>query len=198
MYRYLMSILIIDNYDSFVHNLARYIRLIGYDTTIIRNDKIAIDKVQPFSHIILSPGPCSPDEAGKCLRIIKTYYKTKPILGICLGHQAIAQAFSATVTHAEYPMHGSASCITHTKNTIFKNIPSPLSVARYHSLIVSQNDFPHQNLATIAHCEHGEIMGIQHIKHPIFGLQFHPESILTQHGEQILQNFFTITQYTAN
>lgn len=189
-----MSALLIDNYDSFVHNLARYIRELGCDTKVYRNDAITISEISQLDpeYIIISPGPCDPDQAGISLKLINYFYDKKPILGVCLGHQAIGQAFGGKVTRALKPMHGKQSVITHNQKNIFTKIPNPLSVARYHSLIVSDNDFPDQLEAT-AYSEDGEIMALRHKKYPVFGVQFHPESIITHHGYSILENFMKQT-----
>lgn len=184
-------ILVIDNYDSFVENLARYIRELGFETVVKRNDAISIAAIELLnpSHIILSPGPCTPNEAGICLDVIQ-YFKGKiPILGVCLGHQAIGQAFGAKVVKAKKPMHGKASLINHKQQSIFDGLKIPLQVARYHSLILE--NCPDQLLVT-ATSEEGEVMAITHRDYPIVGVQFHPESFLTQSGYQLLKNFLSV------
>lgn len=183
-------ILLIDNYDSFVYNLARYVHELGYETLVKRNDKISIAEIEMFnpSHIILSPGPCTPLQAGISMEVIRIFGSRIPILGVCLGHQAIGQVYGATIDKAKNPMHGKASFITHQSQTIFAGLKNPLKVARYHSLIVSDENFPSELLVT-ARCEAGEIMALQHRVLPVFGVQFHPESILTECGYDLLRNF---------
>ncbi len=184
-------ILVIDNYDSFVHNLARYCRCLGHDTHIVRNDAISIQDIQIMgpSHIILSPGPCSPDEAGICLEIIKSFKGKIPILGICLGHQAIGQALGGRIIRASNPRHGEAIELDHNQQGLFSNIPKPLSVGLYHSLVIDPSTLP-LSLKIDAQSQQGDIMAIRDCHQQLFGLQFHPESILTTHGKQLLANFF--------
>lgn len=181
-------ILIIDNYDSFVHNLARYVRELGFDCLVKRNDQLTLEDIKQLNpeRIILSPGPCSPNEAGICINVIKTFGEHIPMLGVCLGHQAIGAAFGATVTRATHPMHGKASFIQHNDEGLFTNLANPLKVARYHSLIVL-NDSP--ELIYTAFSSEGEVMALQHKKYPIFGVQFHPESILTEQGYALVETF---------
>ena len=179
--------LVIDNYDSFVHNLARYFEKSGQECEIIRNDKITIEEIKTRapSALILSPGPCTPQEAGICIEAVKQLGETLPILGICLGHQAIGEAYGATTQRAQIPIHGKASTINHDQSAIFKGIPSPMEVGRYHSLTITP---PKQWPLTItAHTQDEEIMALQHNTHPVYGLQFHPESILTTHGEALIE-----------
>ncbi len=183
-------ILLIDNYDSFVYNLARYVGELGYDRQVVRNDAITladIDLLKP-SHIIISPGPCAPDQAGISLDVIHYFSKKIPILGVCLGHQAIAQAYGGIVARAKKPMHGKASFIEHNQKNIFVNLENPMLASRYHSLIVQEEKFPH-DLEITARSEEGEIMALQHREFPVFGVQFHPESILTKEGYALLENF---------
>ena len=186
-----MSILIIDNYDSFVYNLARYTEELGFEAIVVRNNEITLSDISTInpSHLILSPGPCTPNEAGICLEAIRHFYQTIPILGICLGHQAIAQAFGGQVIHATRPMHGKSCAITHTGQGLFQTLPNPLTVGRYHSLVACPNTLP-SCLEPTAHDSIGEIMALQHTKYPTFGLQFHPESILTEQGHVFLKNYF--------
>ncbi|OGO94077.1 MAG: anthranilate/aminodeoxychorismate synthase component II [Coxiella sp. RIFCSPHIGHO2_12_FULL_44_14] len=188
-------ILCIDNYDSFIHNLARYFEVLGHHCLIHRNDAIDIATIRRLnpSHIVISPGPCTPKEAGISLDVIHAFSGHIPILGICLGHQAIGHAFGACVTRAEYPMHGNGSDITHGGDRIFQNILNPLYVGRYHSLIIAKTHFP-SCLDILAESPQGEIMAIQHRYHATIGLQFHPESILTQQGSHLLRNFLMMTQ----
>ena len=185
-----MTVLIIDNYDSFVFNLARYVNQLGFKTLIKRNDVLSISDIEDISptHIILSPGPCSPNESGICLELIQFFYDKIPILGVCLGHQAIAQAFGGVVTRANYPMHGKSSLIYHKQLGIFSELKSPLSVGRYHSLIVEKEGFPKELIIT-ASSDKGEVMALCHRQYPVYGLQFHPESILTEQGYELLQAF---------
>jgi para-aminobenzoate synthetase component 2 len=183
-------ILLIDNYDSFVYNLARYVSELGFDTCVKRNDAMTladIEHMQP-SHIIFSPGPCTPNEAGITLSAIQHFAGKIPMLGICLGHQAIGQAFDGKIVRSQQPWHGKSSMITHQGTDIFSGLPNPLQVGRYHSLAVCAQDLP-DCLEVLASSDDGEIMALRHKEYPIVGLQFHPESILTQHGYQLLQQF---------
>ncbi len=183
-------ILIIDNYDSFVFNLARYVVELGYEAAVHRNDKITIADIKQMapSHIIISPGPCSPNEAGISLELIKTFMSIIPILGVCLGHQAIAQACGGKIVRAQYPKHGKSEKVTHDEKGIFSNLPNPLTVARYHSLIVENGSLP-KELKVTASTAQDEIMAIQHQTYPLVGVQFHPESVLTEHGHEMLKGF---------
>ncbi|MBU1075775.1 MAG: anthranilate phosphoribosyltransferase [Spirochaetes bacterium] len=186
-------ILIIDNYDSFVYNIAQYISEFEKDIHIFRNDKITIPEIEKLNPdaIILSPGPKRPEDSKISLDIIEHFHDKKPILGICLGHQAIGHIFNARVTHAKTLVHGKKTMIKHTDDVIFKNIPNEFSAGRYHSLAVSENNFPHDILDIIAtNITDNEIMGVKLKKYPVYGLQFHPESILTEHGKLILSNFY--------
>lgn len=187
-------ILLIDNYDSFVYNLARYVRELGYHEQVCRNDAITIEQIEALqpSHIILSPGPCAPKDAGITLEVIHHFAKDIPILGVCLGHQAIGEAFGGQVVSATRPTHGKASLIQHDQAGIFQNLPTPLRVGRYHSLAVSKEQLP-ACLAITATAADGEIMGLQHRHYPVVGVQFHPESILTEHGHKLLSNFLTLS-----
>lgn len=183
-------ILIIDNYDSFVFNLARYVAELGFEPVVFRNDAITLSEITSLapSHIVLSPGPCTPDEAGICLELVTEFMDKIPLLGVCLGHQAIAQVCGAKIVRAPQPLHGKASSIMHDGSDLFKGLPKPCQVARYHSLMVSQEAFP-DVLAVTARDGAGEIMALQHRKFPVFGVQFHPESVLTEHGHRLLKNF---------
>jgi len=185
-------ILLIDNYDSFVYNLARYVSELGGTYHVVRNDAITINEVMDLqpSHIILSPGPCAPEQAGICLELIKYIQGRIPILGVCLGHQAIGQAYGAIIKRAKRPMHGKSSFIYHDENDLFCGLENPLTVGRYHSLIVHEEHFPVE-LTVTARCEIGEVMGLRHRDYPVFGVQFHPESILTQQGHALLKNFLS-------
>ncbi|MFD2046428.1 anthranilate synthase component II [Ornithinibacillus salinisoli] len=185
-------ILIIDNYDSFTYNLVQYIRQLNKEVTVVRNNTITIEEIEQLnpSHILLSPGPGNPDNAGICLSIVEHFYKDIPILGVCLGHQIIAQAFGGNVTKAIKPMHGKVSSIIHDEKGIFHSLKNPLNVTRYHSLIVDNKSLP--NSFTIsAQTEQGEIMAIRHNDFNVEGIQSHPEAILSEEGLQLLANFFT-------
>jgi anthranilate synthase component 2 len=185
-------LLLIDNYDSFVYNLAHYLGELGAEVDVRRNDALTADEALALkpSHIVLSPGPSTPDEAGICLDLIKLAAETKtPLLGVCLGHQAIGQAFGGKVVRAE-PMHGKTSAIRHKSQSVFRGLPTPFTATRYHSLIVRRNDLP-QDLAITAETEDGTVMGFMHKALPIHGVQFHPESIATEHGHALLKNFLT-------
>lgn len=183
-------ILLIDNYDSFVYNLARYVSELGFVPIVKRNNKLTLTDIIHMhpSHIIISPGPCTPNEAGISMQVIAELGVKFPILGVCLGHQAIGQVYGGKVVQAKQPMHGKSSLINHDESSLFSNLPNPLTVGRYHSLIVSEENFPDE-LTITARCAQNEIMALQHKKFPIFGVQFHPESVLTESGYQLLRNF---------
>ncbi len=186
--------LVIDNYDSFVHNLARYFELSGVETRVERNDAITIEDIRDIQPdaIILSPGPCTPKEAGICVDIVKAFGPDIPILGVCLGHQAIGEAYGAATLRAETPVHGKATTITHDGKDLFKGLPSPLDVGRYHSLIVKPGK--QCKLTSTAQTETGEIMALTHPSHPVYGVQFHPESVLTQNGQTLINNFVDLAR----
>jgi anthranilate synthase/aminodeoxychorismate synthase-like glutamine amidotransferase len=187
-------ILLIDNYDSFVYNLARYVGELGYERLVKRNDAISlaeIESLQP-SHIIISPGPSAPLSAGVSMAVIRHFGVRIPVLGVCLGHQAIGQVYGGDVVRAKQPMHGKSSLITHDGKNIFLGLENPLQVGRYHSLIVADENLP-AVLDVTARSEEGEIMGLQHSEYPVFGVQFHPESVLTQQGYLLLKNFLEKT-----
>ncbi|MCE2705773.1 MAG: aminodeoxychorismate/anthranilate synthase component II [Proteobacteria bacterium] len=183
-------ILVIDNFDSFVYNLARYVETTGHPTYVVRNNSITLEEIAQLSpsHIIISPGPGTPADAGISLDLVSKFYKAIPILGVCLGHQVIGQAFNAHITYAKHPMHGKTSCITHQGNGIFTNIPQTIKVTRYHSLIV-ENITAESELIVTATTLDNEIMALQHKAYPVFGVQFHPEAILTEYGMEIIRNF---------
>ncbi len=187
-------ILFIDNYDSFVYNLARYVSELGFKYQVVRNDEMTLDQIAEVnpSHIIISPGPCAPEQAGISMAVIQRFGATIPILGVCLGHQAIGQVYGAKVIRAKRPMHGKASEIMHEKKELFAGLKNPLRVARYHSLIVSDEYFP-EVLQVTARCEIGEIMALRHREYAVFGVQFHPESVLTEEGYLLLKNFFAFS-----
>lgn len=186
------SVLLIDNYDSFVYNLARYVEELGFEAQVIRNDRLSLQEARGLSpsHLIISPGPCSPREAGISNTLIKAFASKIPILGVCLGHQCIGTVFGGVIERAKIPMHGKASLVRHTSQGIFKGLPSPLRIARYHSLIVSSSDFP-DSLESTAHSEEGEVMALQHRHYPVFGVQFHPEAVLAEEGHALLRNFLS-------
>lgn len=186
-------LILIDNYDSFTYNLVQYFGNIGHNCTVIRNDAITVGKLFDMNPkgIVISPGPSDPDHAGICLEAISAAAdKNVPLLGVCLGHQSIGQAFGGRVIRAPEPMHGKISPIAHAGKGIFRGIPSPFAVTRYHSLIVERETMP-ECLDITAETEDGLIMGIMHKTKPIHGIQFHPESIATEHGLTLLQNFVT-------
>ena len=190
-------ILVIDNYDSFVHNLARYLRELGCETAVVRNDAVdvaAVARRRP-SHIVISPGPCTPKEAGVSVALVERLGVEIPILGVCLGHQAIAQAYGGRIVRARRPMHGKTSLVRHDGRDVFAGLPDPLRVTRYHSLVVAPEPWPAELEAT-AWSEEGEVMGLRHRRHPVFGVQFHPEAVLTEHGHDLLRNFLELTTAT--
>ncbi|MGV3002144.1 aminodeoxychorismate/anthranilate synthase component II [Vibrio sp.] len=188
-------LLIIDNYDSFTYNLYQYFCELGAKVQVIRNDEIDIAGIEALnpSHLVISPGPCTPNEAGISLEAIQHFAGKLPILGVCLGHQAIAQAFGGKVVRARQVMHGKTSLIVHTGQSVFRDLPNPLTVTRYHSLVVETASLPKcfelTAWTTLANGELNEIMGYQHKSLPIEAVQFHPESIKTEGGHQILANF---------
>ena len=183
-------ILLIDNYDSFTYNLYQYMGIFEKEILVVRNDKITIEEIEKLDpdRIVLSPGPKSPAEAGICINVVRHFYQTKPILGICLGHQSIGAAFGARIVHAKELMHGKQSVIYHEGKGIFEGIPSPVSVARYHSLAVEEKTLP-KEFEILAKTEDGEIMAMAHRKYPLIGIQFHPESIYTEYGKKMIENF---------
>lgn len=185
-------ILVVDNYDSFTWNLVHYIEELGSRTHVIRNDQMTAQAALALKPdaLLLSPGPCTPNEAGICLELIRTAPENLPILGVCLGHQAIGQAFGGDVVGAREIRHGKISSITHKGGVLFDGLPDTYSVVRYHSLAVQPSTLP-SDLVADAYTEDGEIMAIHHRTRPIFGVQFHPESIMTEHGHALLQNFLS-------
>ena len=190
-------ILIIDNYDSFTYNLVHYVEEHDYKVQVFRNDKITLQKIRKLKpkKIIISPGPCTPDEAGICIDLIKNFYKKFPMLGVCLGHQSIGQAFNAKIIKASKIMHGKVSTVTNKGSEIFRGLPKKFDATRYHSLVIKNNTLP-ENFKIISDTIDDNkkvIMGIQHIKYPIYGVQFHPESIATTpYGKKIIKNFLEI------
>lgn len=188
-------IIMIDNYDSFTYNVVQYLGELGAEVRVVRNDEIAAADIAALapSHIVISPGPCTPNEAGISLAVIRDYAGRIPILGVCLGHQAIGQAYGGAVVHARAVMHGKTSLIHHTGIGVFAGLPNPFEATRYHSLIVAREALP-ECLEVTAWTqtpdgEVDEIMGFRHRDHAVEGVQFHPESILTQHGHDLLRNF---------
>ncbi|KEO83883.1 aminodeoxychorismate/anthranilate synthase component II [Tumebacillus flagellatus] len=183
-------ILMIDNYDSFVYNLVQYLTEMGHELLVQRNDEITLEEIEALNPevLILSPGPCSPNEAGITLAAIRHFAGRIPLFGVCLGHQAIAQAFGGRVVHAERMMHGKTSPVHHDGRTTFYDLPSPLTACRYHSLIVERETLP-ECLEITAWTAEGEIMGLRHRELAVEGVQFHPEAILTEHGKSMLRNF---------
>lgn len=188
-------ILLIDNYDSFVYNLARYVTELGFVCKVVRNDAISLQEISELnpSHIILSPGPCTPNEAGITLDVIRCFTNKIPILGICLGHQAIGQAFGGLIVQAKQPMHGKSSLIYHDGSDAFQGIKNPFQAARYHSLVISEHGFPSE-LKITARTKEGIIMAVEHASVRVMGFQFHPESILTTEGHKLLLNFIKKSQ----
>lgn len=183
-------VLLVDNYDSFVWNLARYVAELGREPVVHRHDAIRLEEIGAMapSHVILSPGPCTPREAGVSVDVVRRFGATVPILGVCLGHQCIAVAYGGRIVPARQPMHGRASPVAHDGGGVFAGLPNPLQATRYHSLAVSAEDLP-ADLRITARAEDGEIMAIAHVTHPVVGVQFHPEAILTECGHALVENF---------
>ncbi len=186
----------IDNYDSFTYNIVQYLYELGAEVDVKRNDQITIQdikKMDDFEAIVISPGPCTPNEAGISVDVIKEFKGKYPILGVCLGHQSIGTAFGAKIIKAKCLMHGKTSEIYHNQKGIFKDIPSPFKAVRYHSLVIDENTLP-EDIEITARSDDNEIMGIEHKKYKIWGVQFHPESILTEYGKKLLKNFMELSQ----
>ena len=185
-------LLMIDNYDSFTYNLVQYLAEIGQEVKVVRNDKISIEEINKLNpqYIVISPGPCTPNEAGISLELIKAFKGKIPILGVCLGHQSIGQAFGGKIIHAKQLMHGKTTLISHNDTGVFHNLPNPFTATRYHSLAIEEESLP-DCLEITARAEDGEIMGVRHKDLAIQGVQFHPESFLTEHGHKLLKNFLT-------
>ena len=186
-------ILVVDNFDSFTYNLVHYLHDLGAETRVVRNDALsAADAIalEPAA-IVLSPGPCTPSEAGICLELLRAAPEALPVLGVCLGHQAIGQAFGGEVVPARTLMHGKTSAIHHEAAGLFADLPDPFTATRYHSLAVRRESLP-STLTITAWTDDGEIMGLQHVARPICGVQFHPESVATEHGHKVLANFLDL------
>ena len=185
-------IIMIDNYDSFTYNLVQYVGELGEELQVYRNDKISIAQIEQLApdYLMISPGPCTPNEAGISMDVIRHFAGKIPILGVCLGHQSIGQVFGGKVIRAERLMHGKTSPVFHDGRTIFQDIPSPFTAARYHSLLVEESTLPDE-LEITARTAEGEIMAVRHRHYAVEGVQFHPESIITQHGKQLLRNFLS-------
>ncbi|MDI6774177.1 MAG: aminodeoxychorismate/anthranilate synthase component II [Verrucomicrobiota bacterium] len=188
-------ILLIDNYDSFTYNLVQALSSQGADVRVFRNDAVTVDEVATMKPdgIVISPGPCTPKEAGVSVDVIKRFSGKAPILGVCLGHQSIGVAFGATVSSAKRIMHGKVSTIRHDKTDLYRGIKDPFPAGRYHSLAVVEKTLP-DALVVDAHSEDGEIMGMRHREHPTYGVQYHPESVLTPSGKRLLRNFLRIVE----
>jgi anthranilate synthase component 2 len=188
-------LLMIDNYDSFTYNIVQYFSQLGEDVQVHRNDRISLAEIEALqpARIVISPGPCSPEEAGISVAAIKHFAGKLPILGVCLGHQSIGAAFGGNVVRSSSLMHGKTSPIHHDGKELFKDLPNPFLATRYHSLIVERATLP-DCLVTSAWVDNGEIMGLRHTSMPIWGVQFHPESILTEGGMELLQNFLDISR----
>lgn len=186
-------LVVIDNYDSFTYNLVQYFGVLGVQMKIFRNDEVTLKEIRALhpDRILVGPGPCTPNEAGISCDVIREFGPKIPLLGVCLGHQSIGHVFGGRVVRAERLMHGKVSPVIHNGKGIFKDIPSPVSSTRYHSLIVDRDSLP-DCLEIVAETKELEIMGLRHRAYPIYGVQFHPESILTDHGMQMLQNFLDI------
>ena len=190
-------LLVLDNYDSFTYNLVQYLGELGEDPVVKRNDEITVDDIGTMgvTRMVISPGPCTPSEAGITVSAIRRWGKTIPTLGVCLGHQAIGEAYGGKVVRARTLMHGKTSRITHDGKGLFKDVPNPLEVMRYHSLVVETESLPTE-LEVLARSsdDSTEIHAVRHRQHPVWGVQFHPESILTQNGKDILRNFLRLAQ----
>ena len=183
-------LLMIDNYDSFTYNLVQYLGELGQDVRVFRNDEISIEQIEALApdYLMISPGPCTPVQAGISLAAIQHFAGRLPILGVCLGHQSIGQAFGGKIVHAQQLMHGKISPVSHHGTSVFADLPTPINCTRYHSLVIERASFP-DCLEITAWTDDGEIMGVRHKTLPIEGVQFHPESILTEHGHAMLSNF---------
>jgi anthranilate synthase/aminodeoxychorismate synthase-like glutamine amidotransferase len=186
-------VFVLDNYDSFTYNLVQYVGECGHECVVRRNDQTTTDEIAALrpSHVLVSPGPCTPREAGISIDVIKHFAGKVPVLGVCLGHQALGEAFGGKIVRAAKLMHGKTSAIQHDGKTIFRAVPSPMTATRYHSLIVEEKSLP-KELEVSARSEDGTIMGLRHTSVPVEGVQFHPESILTEHGRTLIANFLKL------
>ena len=191
--------LLIDNYDSFTYNLYHYMREIGAEVEVVRNDQISVKDIQEkaVKGIVLSPGPCTPNEAGICLDLVSELYETHPILGVCLGHQTIAQVFGGSIVKGAVPMHAKVCDIDHIASPLFKDVPPRFKATRYHSLIIDKATLP-ACLEEIATSDDGVIQAISHREYPVYGVQFHPESIASECGHQILRNFVHLSEEASS
>jgi anthranilate synthase/aminodeoxychorismate synthase-like glutamine amidotransferase len=190
-------IFVLDNYDSFTYNLVQYLGEMGQTVEVRRNDQITVEEIERLdpSHIVISPGPCTPQEAGISIELIRHFSGRKPVLGVCLGHQALGAAFGGNVVRARNLMHGKTSAIEHDGRTIFRGVRSPMTATRYHSLVVSEEGLPAELEISARACERdgsSVIMGLRHRQHPTEGVQFHPESVLTEDGKKLLANFLAL------
>ena len=190
-------ILMIDNYDSFTFNIVQYLGELGADVVVKRNDEVSIAEIEKLNpdRIVISPGPCTPNEAGVSIDVVKNFYQKKPILGVCLGHQTIGQAFGGKIVSAKRIMHGKTSKINHDGDYLFENIQQNFTATRYHSLVIDEESLPDSLIITARTDEsenESEIMGIRHKEYRLFGVQFHPESILTESGHKLLENFLNV------
>jgi anthranilate synthase component 2 len=183
-------LLMIDNYDSFTYNLVQYFGELGEDVKVVRNDETTVEQIAAMNpdRIVVSPGPCTPNEAGVSVPVIRHFAGKIPLLGVCLGHQSIGQAFGGRIVHAKQLMHGKVSRINHRNAGVFRDLPNPLTATRYHSLVIERESLP-DCLEVTAWTDDGEIMGVRHKQHHVEGVQFHPESVLTERGHDLLANF---------
>ena len=184
-------ILVLDNRDSFVHNLARYVRELGEEAVVRRSDEMRIDEVERLAptHIVISPGPCTPAEAGISTEVVRRFGPTTPVLGVCLGHQCIGAAFGGDIVRAGHPMHGKTSLVTHDGSSVFAGLPSPIRVARYHSLVIAPASVPESLRVLARSVDDGVVMAVEHRTYPIVGVQFHPESAATEYGYAMVDRF---------
>ncbi len=185
----------IDNYDSFTYNLVQYLGVLGAEVVVRRNDETSVEEIRSLKPdaLVISPGPCTPDQAGISVEAVRSLYRDVPILGVCLGHQSIGVAFGGRIVRAKNLMHGKTSKIFHTGEGVFKGLASPFTAVRYHSLVIDKGSLP-EVLKVTAWSEDDEIMGVQHREYPVFGVQFHPESVLSEKGMDLLKNFLDIAQ----